>query len=173
MKNKGDRSSVLHEGRKSPPRAALGVCRAAGSEVAQERAQTAVPCLHVEQLLTSQQLQLHKWPAELTLFMFPKRGKSILEVWDTYLGPTARLWRETHTCASCVTPDSSPRVTSFHAWGSFLISQRAISEGWRKAALCLHCHEPAGSRTNTVAKLVFCLQELGGPVQSKHAQNNC
>lgn len=84
MKSKGDRSSVLHEGHRIPPHTALGVCRAAGSEVVQERAQTAVPCLHVEQLLTSQQLQLRKWPAELTLFMFPKRGKSILEVWDLY-----------------------------------------------------------------------------------------
>lgn len=150
MKRKGDCSSALREGCRSPSRSDLCVHRAAGTKVVQKRAQTAVPWFHVEHFLTSQPVQLRKWPAGLQHFILPcaKRAKSILEIWDLYFGPTAKLWRVHHTCTSSVTSNSSPGKYYSHqlpCMGRLLVSQRAVSEGWMKAALCLHCHNPVES----------------------------
>lgn len=144
MKSKGNHSSALHEEHRSLSHTALSVHRATGT------AQAAVPCFHLEQFLMAQQIEVSKWPEELQHFTLPHTKKTGL-----YVRQAAKLRREHHTCTSL--GDSLPtacqektKVTRFHTWGGFLVSQRATSANCREAALCLHCHEPVWSRTNAV-----------------------
>lgn len=102
--SKGDHSSALCEGHRSPPRTALCVCRAAGTKVAQKSTHT------VFTLNNSSHRNCYSSVSSLqtcnTSCFHAKRAKSTLEVWGLYFGPTAKIWREHRTRTSSVTTDN-------------------------------------------------------------------
>lgn len=105
-KSKGDRSSALREGHRSPSRAALGVRRAAGTKVAQKRARAVFTSNNSSRRNCYSSVSGLQNCNTSCFHAKKKRAKSVLVVWDLYFGTAAKMRRDHHTPTSSVTTDS-------------------------------------------------------------------